>query len=57
MIEYIEGDIFESPAQVIVNTVNTVGVMGKGLALSFKQRYPEYKNAPCRAASDSSDRR
>lgn len=41
MIEYIEGDIFESPAQVIVNTVNTVGVMGKGLALSFKQRYPQ----------------
>lgn len=49
MIEYIEGDIFNSPAQVIVNTVNTVGVMGKGLALSFKQRYPEmfesYRNA------------
>lgn len=41
MIEYIEGDIFDSPAQVIVNTVNTVGVMGKGLALSFKQRYPQ----------------
>ncbi len=41
MIEYIEGDIFESPAQVIVNTVNTVGVMGKGIALSFKKRYPE----------------
>jgi O-acetyl-ADP-ribose deacetylase (regulator of RNase III) len=41
MIEYIEGDIFNSPAQVIVNTVNTVGVMGKGLALSFKNRYPE----------------
>lgn len=41
MIEYIEGNIFESPAQVIVNTVNTMGVMGKGLALSFKQRYPE----------------
>lgn len=41
MIEYIEGNIFDSPAQVIVNTVNTVGVMGKGLALAFKQRYPE----------------
>jgi len=41
MIEYIIGDIFDSPAQVIVNTVNTVGVMGKGLALTFKQRYPE----------------
>ena len=49
MIEYIEGDIFESPAQVIVNTVNTVGVMGKGLALAFKKRYPDmferYKQA------------
>ena len=41
MITYIEGDIFCSPAQVIVNAVNTVGVMGKGLALSFKNRYPE----------------
>ena len=41
MIEYVEGDIFKSPAQVIVNTVNTVGVMGKGLALSFKKRYPK----------------
>lgn len=41
MIEYVKGDIFNSPAQVIVNPVNTVGVMGKGLALSFKQRYPE----------------
>ena len=41
MVQYIIGDIFESPAQTIVNTVNTVGVMGKGLALQFKQRYPE----------------
>ena len=41
MIQYIEGDIFSSPAQVIVNTVNTVGVMGKGVALSFKKRYPD----------------
>ena len=40
MIEYIEGNIFDSPMQVIVNTVNTVGVMGKGLALEFKKRYP-----------------
>lgn len=41
MIEYINGNIFESPAQVIVNTVNTVGVMGKGIALAFKQQYPD----------------
>ncbi len=49
MIEYIEGNIFDSPAQVIVNTVNTVGVMGKGIALEFKNRYPQmfekYKTA------------
>ncbi|MGN0836346.1 MAG: macro domain-containing protein [Akkermansia sp.] len=49
MLEYIEGNLFESPAQVIVNTVNTVGVMGKGIALAFKKRYPamfeQYKAA------------
>lgn len=39
-IQYLRGDIFESDAQVIVNTVNCEGYMGKGLALSFKQRYP-----------------
>lgn len=41
MLTYIKGDIFNSPAQVLVNTVNTVGVMGKGIALEFKKRYPE----------------
>lgn len=40
-IHYRKGDIFESTAQVIVNTVNCKGIMGKGLALAFKQRYPE----------------
>ena len=45
MIEYIEGNIFDSPAQVIVNTVNTVGVMGKGIALSYKKKYPEMFDA------------
>ncbi len=41
MIKYLEGDIFSTPAQTIVNTVNTVGVMGKGIALEFKKRYPD----------------
>ena len=41
MITFIKGDIFKSPAQVITNTVNCVGVMGAGLALQFKNRYPE----------------
>jgi len=35
------GDIFESKAKTIVNAVNCVGVMGKGIALEFKRRYPE----------------
>lgn len=40
-IEVRKGDLFESSAQTLVNTVNTVGVMGKGVALGFKQRFPE----------------
>lgn len=34
------GDIFQSEAQTLVNTVNCVGVMGKGIALEFKRRFP-----------------
>ena len=41
MITYVKGDLFESPAKVLVNTVNTVGVMGKGIAKTFKEVYPE----------------
>jgi len=41
MITYVRTNIFESNAQVLVNTVNTVGVMGKGLAKEFKRLYPE----------------
>lgn len=41
MITYITGDLFESPAKVLVNTVNTVGVMGKGIAKQFKTYYPD----------------
>ncbi|GCE27282.1 hypothetical protein KDA_27660 [Dictyobacter alpinus] len=39
-IQYATGDIFSSSAQVLVNPVNCQGIMGKGLALAFKQRYP-----------------
>lgn len=42
MVTIVEnGDIFKSKAQTWVNTVNTVGVMGKGIALGFKRRFPE----------------
>jgi len=39
-LQFISGNIFNSKAQTIVNTVNCVGVMGKGIALVFKLRYP-----------------
>lgn len=41
MIEFISGNIFESECQALVNPVNCVGISGKGLALAFKQKYPE----------------
>lgn len=34
------GNLLEANVEALVNTVNTVGVMGKGLALQFKQRFP-----------------
>lgn len=40
MLTYQTGDIFTAQTQVIVNPVNCEGIMGKGLALTFKQRYP-----------------
>jgi hypothetical protein len=49
--EYLSGDLLESEAKALVSPVNCVGVMGKGLAMQFKQRYPSnyifYKQA-CR---------
>ncbi len=41
MLTYVKGNLFDSPAKVLVNTVNTVGVMGKGIAKTFKDIYPE----------------
>jgi O-acetyl-ADP-ribose deacetylase (regulator of RNase III)/uncharacterized protein YwgA len=41
MVNVLTGDLFASKAQTLVNTVNCVGVMGKGVALEFKNRFPE----------------
>jgi len=41
MIEYRAGDIFAEEAEALVNTVNCVGVMGRGIALQFKKAWPE----------------
>ena len=40
MIEYKIGDIFTEDSEALVNTVNCVGVMGRGIALQFKRRFP-----------------
>jgi O-acetyl-ADP-ribose deacetylase (regulator of RNase III) len=41
MIESVQGDLLRSRAMALVNTVNTAGVMGKGVALQFKHAYPD----------------
>lgn len=41
MIRYLQGNLLDAPVDALVNTVNTVGVMGKGIALQFKEAYPE----------------
>lgn len=41
MIEYKSGDILNEDAEALVNTVNCVGIMGRGIALQFKKKYPD----------------
>ena len=41
MITFTQGNLLEARVEVLVNTVNTVGVMGKGIALMFKERFDE----------------
>lgn len=40
MIEYRTGDLLQADVEALVNTVNCVGIMGRGIALQFKQTYP-----------------
>ena len=42
MIEIVKGDIFSADVEALVNPVNCVGIMGKGLALQFKKKFPDY---------------
>lgn len=52
VIRVVSGNLLDSDAQTLVNTVNCVGAMGKGIALEFKKRFPalyaDYA-AKCRA--------
>jgi O-acetyl-ADP-ribose deacetylase (regulator of RNase III)/uncharacterized protein YwgA len=44
MVKVLFGDILKSKAQTLVNTVNCVGIMGKGIALEFKEQFPDMFN-------------
>lgn len=49
MLERAEGNLLEADVDALVNTVNTVGVMGKGIALQFKRAFPDNFAAYARA--------
>lgn len=49
MIHYTQGNLLDANVDALVNTVNTVGVMGKGIALMFKERFPKNMQAYSKA--------
>lgn len=49
VVEYTQGDILQADTEALVNTVNCVGVMGRGIALQFKTAYPANFKAYARA--------
>jgi O-acetyl-ADP-ribose deacetylase (regulator of RNase III) len=54
MIKLTEGNLLNAPVEALVNTVNTVGIMGKGVALQFRQAYPPMARA-YKEACDAGD--
>ena len=52
MIKYITGNLLEADAEALVNTVNTVGLMGKGIALMFKERFEKNMEEYAQACKD-----
>src|SRR5687768_8771113 len=52
MIRYTRGNLIDAPADALVNTVNEVGVMGKGIALQFRDAFPESAREYEQAAKD-----
>lgn len=54
MFELAKGNLLETDAEALVNTVNTEGVMGKGIALQFKKKFPEMYEA-YRAACEAGE--
>ena len=54
MIHFSEGNMFDAPVEALVNTVNLVGVMGKGVALQFKERFKDNFEAYYEACQNQS---
>src|SRR5258708_39214136 len=52
MIKYVEGNLLDANAEALVNTVNEVGVMGKGIALMFSEAFPTNTEAYQRASRE-----
>lgn len=52
MLKFTSGNLLEADVEALVNTVNTVGVMGKGIALQFKQAFPSNYRAYRRACDE-----
>lgn len=53
MIEYKHGDILQADAEALINTVNCMGVMGRGIALQFKNVFPENFRAYVKACKNN----
>jgi O-acetyl-ADP-ribose deacetylase (regulator of RNase III) len=53
MIEFKTGDILKEDAEALINTVNCVGVMGRGIALQFKNAFPENFKAYTKACKNN----
>lgn len=51
-MELVTGNLLEADTEALVNAVNTEGVMGKGIALQFKKKYPQMFEAYRRACKD-----
>jgi len=49
MIRFTQGNLLDADVEAVVNTVNTVGIMGKGIALMFKERFPANFDAYAKA--------
>lgn len=56
MIKYVKGNLLKADVDALINTVNCVGVMGKGIALQFKQAFPENFKAYAKACRKESVR-